>query len=1113
MLDLDKVDSVRTIATETETLGPAGPHVANDDRGATAPSGPSRGGEDLPRRIGDYELKALIARGGMGVVYRASQLSLRRDVAVKLIRSSRFATEEEVRRFRVEAEAAARLDHPNAVPVYEVGEHEGEYFYSMKLIEGQSLAAGEFRHEPSRAARLLAKVARAIHAAHQIGILHRDIKPQNVLVDASGEPHVTDFGLAAEIGADSSTLSGVVVGTPQFMSPEQASGKRRLVTTAVDVYGLGALLYFLLTGQPPFRGESYADVLRQVVEQRPRAPRSLNPLLDRDLETICLKCLEKDPKDRYGSAEALAEDIERWLRIEPILARPISTTERILKWARRRPAVAASTAVAALAVLGGVVAVVVLWRQARTYAEIADHQRDNALSAQREAERQKENALTARNQAEHDRTVAVSRAEQLRLDAYALTMKRARECWDNSQRALLRQLLDHVSPKEDQVDLRGWEWWHLNSATSATGWELTFVTRAGPCRALGYLDGKVQVAIEDPEGVLSLWGPLQGGQNAPISLALGLTAVTLSDDGRTLAAAQLGGQLHVWDLVGGSRLIMSTARRANSQFDCLALDATGRRLADADGTTVRLWERDADDAPVLTAALPAAASALAFDPRGEALAIGTVDGSVSIWGPLGHDRGPTLRPLPDPQTREVTSLAFRPGGAEIASGSLDRTVHVRRVDTGAARPGFDRFEGPVLSLAYDPRGRTLAIGGDAHAVRVVDAETGVDRARLGGPAMGTVVGLAFHPDPARSELAACFLDGRSGTWALEAPRDALVHHGGPVRLVALGPRPSNRRGLGLVTVPEEDQKRAARPREAQAWRSTLSLDDQGTMRLEQAEALGTVAVRNDGHARYIAFSGDGSRLATHPTGREVLVHDAKTWEVAGRCTLSRDEPPRDEDVLCIALDTTGRRLAAGCEGGSVWVWDLDRGEADPVRLEHGDPVHALAFARDGTKLAAGGQRTDLGEVHAVRVWDLGKGLGAVGPALEYKARFRWAYSLAFSPDGRRLAAGTGFARLRTFRPSRVFVWDLDRREETLELEGHNGAVWALAFSPDGKRLASGSEDRTVRLWELRAGLEVMRLDGHDGPVVAVSFTPDGRWLAAADLGGGARAYDAGPEAR
>ena len=316
------------------------------DRGRTVAAQPGAGtgaSGRLPRFLGEYELLEEIARGGMGVVYRARQDKLNRLVAVKLIRSGSLAGTDDLRRFRHEAEAIAELDHPHIIPIYEIGQEDDQPYFSMKLIEGGNLARHieRLKDDPRTVAALIAKVARAVHYAHQRTILHRDIKPSNILLAEHDEPYVTDFGLAKRIGPGSGTMAtvtGAVMGTPAYMPPEQARGGTKSVTTAADVYSLGATLYEALTGQPPFAGESAGEIMRQVLDQEPARPSSINPKLDRDLETICLKCLEKEPARRYGSAEALAEDLERWLAGLPITARPVPAWEKAVKWVKRRPA-------------------------------------------------------------------------------------------------------------------------------------------------------------------------------------------------------------------------------------------------------------------------------------------------------------------------------------------------------------------------------------------------------------------------------------------------------------------------------------------------------------------------------------------------------------------------------------------------------------------------------------------------------------------------------------------------------------------------------------------------------------------------------------------------------
>ncbi len=338
----------------------------------------------LPARFGEYELLERIARGGMGVVFKARHVRLQRVVALKMIVDGAMASELDVHRFHAETEAAARLEHPNIVPIYEVGEHEGHPYFTMRLMEGGSLAdhAQRLRGEPRQAARLMAAVARAVHHGHQHGILHRDLKPPNILLDAEGRPHVGDFGVAKHIEKDGPTRTGTVLGTPAYMAPEQAAGTARALTVSADVYSLGAILYELLSGRPPFVGDTPAHVLQQVLESEPAPLRTLAPGVDRDLETLCHKCLEKQPARRYASAAQLAEDVQRYLEGKPVRAQKDSFAYRASKFVRRNTAGVAAAAVVLLTLIAGVTAT--LW-QARRTAEQARVAAEQRVARQREA--------------------------------------------------------------------------------------------------------------------------------------------------------------------------------------------------------------------------------------------------------------------------------------------------------------------------------------------------------------------------------------------------------------------------------------------------------------------------------------------------------------------------------------------------------------------------------------------------------------------------------------------------------------------------------------------------------------------------------------------------------
>jgi serine/threonine-protein kinase len=357
--------------------------------------------EDFPLEVDGYELEAEIARGGMGVVWKARQRRLNRTVALKMLRAGLLAGPTQLRRFQAEAEAVAALDHPRIVPVYEVGEHEGRPYLVMKYLEGGSLAhcLKRFEGEPRAAARLVAEVAEAIDYAHRHGVLHRDLKPANVLLDAEGRPHVSDFGLAKRLSLTGSldgtaglTQTGDLIGTPSYMAPEQARGDQRAVTVATDVYGLGAILYELLTGRPPFRGTGVLDTLNQIREQAPVPPSQVRRGVDRDLETVCLKALDKEAGRRYASVRAMADDLSRYLVGEPVLARATGPLGHAWRWCRRHRALAGLSLALAVALVGGLAAVTWQWQRAEGNARRAE---DNYARAETERQQAEANLTKA----------------------------------------------------------------------------------------------------------------------------------------------------------------------------------------------------------------------------------------------------------------------------------------------------------------------------------------------------------------------------------------------------------------------------------------------------------------------------------------------------------------------------------------------------------------------------------------------------------------------------------------------------------------------------------------------------------------------------------------------
>ncbi len=966
-----------------------------------------------------YEILEELGRGGMGVVYLATQRGLNRLVAIKMIGPEYAGSSRALDRFRLEAEAIARLQHPHVVAVLAWGEHEGVPYFALEFCPGGSLHR-KVRGRPQppvEAARLVATLARAVHAAHEAGIVHRDLKPANVLLTTDGTPKITDFGLAKFLGTDSGrTCSGALLGTPSYMAPEQARGEG--VGPAADVWALGAILYEALTGRPPFHGPTVLETLDQVRTQDPVPPSRLQPKTPRDLDTITLKCLQKQAGSRYGSARELADDLDRFLAGEPIRARPARGWEHLVKWARRRPAVATLTATSLLAAVVGVAALAGMWWQAERARQAEAGRADAEAHRRRDTRR------------------------QLYFQSVALADRE----WQANRVAAARELLAACPD-----DLRGWEWRYLRRLCRSWDLELdgdgcVAFSPGGRTLATAAADRvKVHDAVTGKQ-FLTLGG--HGGR---------IVAVAFSPDGRTLAAAGTDASVRLWHLDSG-REVRAFAGLADVPGG-LAFHADGRLLAAGSGRAVLVWETATGQLTRTLEAEVGELTGLAFGPGGLLAAAGA-DGSVQWWetNAARPDRGA------GGHRGRGTSAAFSADGRWLAAGSDDGAIRLWDTATGREVRTLWVNSGRVAAVAFGAGTLLASAGGDglsAGEVRLWDAGAGRALGMLRGHDR-TVLGLAFAPGGRR--LAS--VDDRSvKVWDLDRADGSrlLRGHKGGVTAVAFSEdnRLASTGSDGTLRLWEPTTGRQTECMEAHPRGATGVCFSPRGDRIASAGVDKVVKVwqASDGQEMAalvghqaalscVAFSPDGARLAS--AGWDLLhPGELKVWDVArGREALSVEGSPGK--VAGLAFGDDGRLLAAACDDATVKVWDTETGRLAGVLRGHTTPVACVAFSADGRLLASGGGGVGQGEI---KLWDVREGR-EVRSLSGHGGRVT---GVAFSPDSRRLVSGGWDRTLR--------LWDPDDGRTILLLAGHADRVAAVAFSSDGRLVASGGWDGAIRVWD------------------------------------------------
>jgi WD40 repeat protein len=994
----------------------------------------------------------------MGVVYRAFDPELKRTVALKVLLSAEHASDEEIGRFFREAESAARLQHPNIVPIHELKAHEGKHYYTMDYIEGRSLdeviKGGGLGVRGSM--ELIEKVARALGHAHSRGVVHRDLKPANIIVGGGGEPMITDFGLAKVLGEVSAsaggglTRSGFAIGTPHYMAPEQAAGRSKQADARTDVYALGCILYEMLTGSPPFVSESTVDILRMHLEDRPLPPGRLVSRMPDDVETICLKCLEKEPGRRYRSADQVADDVRRYLDGEPIGARRASVAYVLSTVARRHKGIVAVTASA----------VVLLSAATGWYVQdlhekkwIAEDRRREADGARAEAERQRDTAERAR--LAEARALGVQKRltgrleQELFYSKIALAQRYARE--PNVPR--LDECLAACPPR-----MRGWEWGRLRReghqhlrvlAGFKQGLLVSALSPDGATLACGGWDREVRL-LEVASG--KVVGVLPGQKPKPWAAT---RALAFGPKGRLLAVGGSDAEVKLWDWRAKRLRGTLTGHRGEVRGLCFSPD--GKLLASCGGQgEVFVWDAATLKRTAEYTRHLLTANSLDFSPDGNRLVSGGASGRVCIYD-LKARRLQVFSGLPG---GGVVSARLMPDGKRVAVASADEKIRLLLLEQRKVVLELSGHTDTVAALGFAPGGRLLVSASDDATVRVWDTV-----------ARREVLCLKGHE---KAVTGAHFIEG--GRKLITAGNDGTVRTWDALRSRSVV------EVLGL---------------ESAVWGADFS-PEKGKI----FAALGTgVVLHMDpglpvkthagrlrdgvGSVTYsVAVSRDGRMMASGSSDGWVRVWYRRSG------VYRRLSPRHNKAAIGVAFSPDGGSLASAGYDGVVRVWDPGTGKERMALSDHTDSVQAVAYSPDGRFLASGGVDNRV----VLREAEKGK------PLRLLTGHSHAIMGLDFGPEGKLLASAS--------RDGTVRVWSVPEGREVAVLRGHKSGVAALDFGPDKTvvRLASAGFDGTVRLWAPRAGRELVVLSRHTASVRAVRFSPDGRRLLSAGKDGSVRIW-------